>query len=90
MRAKLKNKRVMYEVRCVNQNQNKLKLKVYQMKVKVNQLDQKRVMYVKEMVFIQQMSLKNTKTMIQTKLKGVMYGLRTVRETAIHHMNHTN
>ena len=50
----------------------------------------KRVMYVKEMVFIQQMSLKNTKTMIQTKLKGVMYGLRTVRETAIHHMNHTN
>ena len=80
----------MYEARCVNQNQNKLKLKLYQMKVKVNQLDQKRVMYVKEMVFIQQMSLKNTKTMIQTILKGVMYGLRTVRETAIHHMNHTN
>ena len=62
------------------------------MKVKVNQLDQKRVMYGKESVFIQQKSLKNTKTMNQTKLqiKRVMYGLRTERETAVHHMNHTN
>ena len=58
--------------------------------MKMNQLDQKRVMYGKEMVFIQQMSLKNMKKMMQTKLKRVMYGLRTVRETAIHHMNHTN
>ena len=53
-------------------------------------MNQKRVMYAKEMVVIQQTGLKNTKTMIQTKLKRVMYGLRTVRETVIHHMNHTN